>query len=113
MADYVIDYFELPTSDTARSRDFLGKAFGWTFVDYGDAYSEVHGGMVGGLNGDSADRTSAPVVLIRTSDIAKAERDVVAAGGVITRKTYDYPGGNRFFFREPGGAELGMYQPAG
>ncbi len=34
---------------------------------------------------------------------------MVAAGGVITRPAYDFPGGRRFFFREPGGAELAVY----
>ena len=52
------------------------------------------------------------MAVIRTTDIAQAERDVVAAGGTVTRPTYDYPGGKRFFFREPGGAELSVYQPA-
>ena len=56
---------------------------------------------------------AAPVIGIRTTDIAKAERDVVAAGGVLTRSPYDYPGGRRFFFREPGGAELMVYSPKG
>ena len=50
--------------------------------------------------------------MIRTTDIERAERDVVAAGGVITRNPYDFPGGRRFYFREPGGAELAVYRTA-
>ena len=112
MAAYVLDYLEVPSSDTARSRAFFGKAFGWQFVDFGGTYTEVHGaGLLWGLNADAADRSAAPVAVIRTSDIVQAERDVVAAGGTITRPTYDYPGGKRFFFREPGGAELAVYAP--
>ncbi|MBI4923653.1 MAG: VOC family protein [Devosia nanyangense] len=112
MPGYVLDYLELPSSNTARSRDFFGKAFGWTFVHFGDTYDEVHGaGLLAGINGDAADRSEAPIPVIRTHDIEQAERDVVAAGGVITRKPYDYPGGRRFLFREPGGAELAVYAP--
>lgn len=110
MSDYVLDYLELPSSDAVKSRDFFGKAFGWSYVDYGGSYAEIRGaGLTWGVNADPADRSTAPVPVIRTTDIAQAEKDVVAAGGVITRKTYEYPGGHRFFFREPGGAECAVY----
>ena len=110
MSDYVLDYLELPTTSTAKSRDFFGKAFGWSFVDFGDSYTEVHdAGLLWGLNADKGDNSTAPVPVIRTKDIAKAEKEVVAAGGTITRKTYDFPGGQRFFFREPGGSECAVY----
>jgi hypothetical protein len=113
MVVYAIDYVEVPSTDTSKSRAFFGKAFGWSFVDFGGTYTEVHdAGLLAGINADEADRSAAPLVLIRTDDIAQAERDVVAAGGTITRKPYNYPGGQRMFFREPGGAELAVYQPA-
>ena len=108
---YTIDYFEIPTSDNAKSRAFMAKAFGWSFVNFGGDYDEIHDcGVVGGLNADGKDRSAAPMLVIRTGDIEQAERDVVAAGGTITKKPYDFPGGRRFFFREPGGAELAIYQ---
>lgn len=110
MPGYVIDYFELPTTNNEASRGFFAKAFGWTFVSYGQTYDEIHdAGLVGGINGDTGDQSQAPIPVIRTVDIEQAERDVVAAGGIITRKPYDFPGGRRFFFREPGGAELAVY----
>ncbi len=112
MSDYVLDYFEVPSSDTTKSRGFYGKAFGWQFVDFGGTYTEVHGaGLLWGINADTSDRSTAPVAVIRTKDIAQAERDVVAAGGTISRPTYDYPGGKRFFFRDPSGQELAIYMP--
>ena len=33
MSAYVLDYLEVPSADTARSRAFFGKAFGWQFVE--------------------------------------------------------------------------------
>jgi uncharacterized protein len=114
MSGYVIDYFELPSRSNAKSRGFFSAAFGWSFVGFGPDYDEIHEAkLLGGINGDADDRSAAPVIGIRTTDIAKAERDVVAAGGVLTRSPYDYPGGRRFFFREPGGAELMVYSPKG
>lgn len=109
---YVIDYFELPTSATAESRSFFGKAFGWQFKDYGPDYAEIIGaGVLGGLNGGSGDRSAGPVLGIRTDDIEGAAVAVAAAGGTITTQPYAYPGGKRFFFREPGGSELMVYCP--
>jgi predicted enzyme related to lactoylglutathione lyase len=33
----------------------------------------------------------------------------VAAGGAITTPAFDFPGGRRFHFREPGGVELAVW----
>ena len=113
MSTYTLDYLELPSQDAERSRDFFATAFGWTHVDYGGTYAEIRGaGLVFGVNADAADRSAAPMAVIRTDDLERAQRAVVAAGGVITRAPYDFPGGRRFFFREPGGAELAVYVSA-
>ena len=110
MPGYAIDYFELPSSANAKSRSFFDKAFGWTFKDYGPDYTEIHGAQViGGINSDATDKSSAPLIGIHTDDIVAAEQAVIAAGGDITRPIYDFPGGKRFYFREPGGAELMVY----
>ena len=36
--DRRIDYIEFAAGGIARSRDFYGKASGWSFKDYGPAY---------------------------------------------------------------------------
>ena len=110
MPDYTLDYLELPSTDNDQSRSFFGKAFGWTFADYGGSYAEIRGaGLLFGVNSDGGDKSAAPIPVIRTDDIVRAEKDVVAAGGVITREPYDFPGGRRFFFHEPGGSECAVY----
>jgi predicted enzyme related to lactoylglutathione lyase len=112
MANYVIDYFEIPAADASRTSTFLTRAFGFGALAYGDAYIEVRdGGVLGGINADKSDRPAAPMIGIRTDDITAAEKSISASGGTITKPTYDYPGGKRLFFREPGGAELMVYQP--
>ena len=112
MAKYEVDYYEVPAADAGRTSAFFTRAFGFTTLAYGPSYIEVReGGVLGGINADPADRPAAPVIGIRTDDIAAAERAIVAAGGTITKPAYDFPGGKRMFFREPGGAELLVYQP--
>ncbi len=112
MATYEIDYFEIPVPDAGKSSAFFTRAFGFGAQAYGDGYIEVReAGVLGGLNGDANDRPAAPLIGIRTDDIGAAEEAIVAAGGMITKPASGYPGGKRLFFREPGGAELMVYQP--
>lgn len=111
MAKFVIDYFELPTTDTARSSAFYREAFGWGEKVYGPGYSEIlDAGLLGGLNSVPEGRSAGPVAGIRTDDIEAAQVAVEKAGGTISIAPHDYPGGRRFFFREPGGAEWLVYR---
>ena len=111
---YVLDYLELPSTDAKKSRGFFQDAFGWSFADYGGTYAEIReAGLLFGVNADPEDKSAAPMAVIRTDDLEQAEQAVVTAGGVITRAPYDFPGGRRFYFREPGGAELGIYVTKG
>ena len=112
MGRYEIDYFEIPVPDAPKSSAFFAEAFGFGAQAYGPGYIEVRdAGVLGGLNADKDDQPAAPVIGIRTDDIAAAAAAIVAAGGTITKPVYGYPGGKRLFFREPGGAELMVYQP--
>ena len=112
MTRYEIDYFEIPARNAAESSAFFTRAFGFGALSYGDDYVEIRdAGVLGGVNADAGDRPSAPLIGIRTDDISAAETAITTAGGTITKPVYDYPGGKRLFFREPGGAELLVYQP--
>lgn len=113
MTTFVIDYFELPADSVRSSARFFRDAFGWEERSYGPTYSEIMGaGVLGGLNGSPTGRSAGLVVGIRTDDLEAARTAVEQAGGTISIAAHDYPGGRRFFFREPGGAEFLVYQPA-
>jgi uncharacterized protein len=104
-----IDYIEFPSTARARSSGFFREAFGWGITSYGPLYDGLDGvGIDGGVDG-SQDRIAATMAIIRTDDLDDAERRVIDAGGVITRAQFDFPGGRRFHFREPGGNELAVY----
>ena len=49
------------------------------------------------------------IVTLGTMGIFRSLVVWLAAGGTITRPQYDFPGGRRFHFREPGGNELAVY----
>jgi uncharacterized protein len=104
-----IDYIEFPSADRARTSAFLASAFGWSIVSYGPVYDGVEGaGIEGGVDGSDT-RVAATMAVIRTDDLDDAERRVRAAGAEITRAQFDFPGGRRFHFREPGGNEMAVY----
>jgi hypothetical protein len=107
---YRIDYLEFPSADGAASRAFFESAFGWHFTGYGPTYDGIDDAGIGaGIQADAAEATAAPLAIVRTDDLEQAERDVTAAGGVLTRAAFDFPGGRRFHFREPGGSELAVW----
>ena len=104
-----IDYIEFPSTDRAATSDFFTSAFGWSMISYGPQYDALEGaGIDGGIDAAPA-RAVAPLAIVRTQDLDDAERRVVAAGGVITREQFDFPGGRRFHFREPGGNEMAVW----
>ena len=106
---YQIDYLEFPSSSTQQSHRFFADAFGWSFTSYGPSSEAINDGVIAaGIDGGEG-RTEKPLAVIRTEDLELAEREVLEAGGVITKPAFDFPGGRRFHFREPGGNELAVW----
>lgn len=105
-----INYVEFATQDLPATQTFLAKAFGWTFVDYGPDYRAfANAGLDGGIQGDPDHAGALPLVVLKADDLEAAEASVTAAGGVITRPIFSFPGGRRFHFREPGGNEMAVW----
>lgn len=104
-----IDYVEFPSNDRAATSGFLKAAFGWGVTNYGPDYDGIEGAGIGGGVDQASERVAATMAVIRSDDLDDAERRVIAAGGTITRPQFDFPGGRRFHFREPGGNELAVY----
>ena len=109
-----IDYIEFGTGALAESKAFFARAFGWTFTDYGPGYASfggagIDGGFDGGAGPQEPGASPGVLVVLKTEDLAAAEKAVIAAGGAILKPAYGFPGGRRFHFREPGGNELAVW----
>ncbi len=111
--DQRIDYVELAVGDIARARDFYGKAFGWTFKDYGPGYCEFNDGrLTGGFalaEPGAVKAAGGPLVILHATDLDATQRRVEQAGGRIVKPTYPFPGGRRFHFTDPDGYELAVW----
>ena len=104
-------FIELPAADIGAAKAFYSRAFGWELTDFGQSYACTTTGDVDvGLQGDAGEATSAVLVVTAVQNVEAAFRAVTAAGGVVTRPIFAFPGGRRFHFRDPGGNELAAYQ---
>lgn len=102
-----IDYIEFYSPDLERTQHFFARAFGWEFIDYGPDYRDIQGaGTGGGLERGAA---QPPLIVLRCDDLQAAYAQVCAAGAKITKPIFDFPGGRRFEFREPGGTAMAVW----
>jgi len=110
LQDRCINYIELNVADIARSKDFYGKAFGWTFTDFGPDYCEFSDGhMKGGFDATEPVTTGGPLVILYGANLAEMMAGIKAAGGAIVRPVFEFPGGQRFHFTDPDGYELAVW----
>lgn len=108
--DLCINYIEFNVADVARSKDFYGRAFGWTFTDYGPDYCEFSDGqMKGGFAATEIVKPGGPLVVLYAEDLADALDHVQSAGGTVVKPIFDFPGGRRFHFSDPDGYELAIW----
>ena len=105
-----IDNIEFNVHDIPRSKVFYGAVFGWSFTDYGPAYSEFTDGRLnGGFTTGEPVRPGGPLVIVYADDLALAQQAILAAGGQITRAQFSFPGGSRFHFTDLDGYELAVW----
>lgn len=108
-----INYLELPSLDPAASKAFFSAVFGWRFVDYGPDYlAFFDAGLEGGFYRASQVATpaqGAALVVLHSNDLAQSLAAVQAAGAVIVKDIFSFPGGRRFEFLEPGGNQLAIW----
>ncbi|MBP8231908.1 MAG: VOC family protein [Rhizorhabdus sp.] len=109
-----LNYVELPTADVVATRQFFEAAFGWSLTVFGPAYAGTVAAGAGGtsdlgLNGHGDDAPAAPLPIVEVDDLEASLAAVEAAGGVVTRPIFAFPGGRRFHFREPSGNEMAVY----
>jgi uncharacterized protein len=108
-----IDYIEMPSRNLAETKRFFSGLLGWSFQDYGPDYAAFDDGrMAGGFftSEKTAGVNSGGVLIVfYHPDLAKILAEVKELGGEVVREIFEFPGGRRFHFREPGGGEFAIW----
>lgn len=105
-----IDYIEFSTTNLTASKAFFNAVFGWDFVDHGDAYASFKdNNLRGGFAHVNTGVPGGPLVVLYAPDLVPVQEKVIANGGLITLDTFEFPGGKRFHFQEPGGNILAVW----
>lgn len=107
VASVHLDYLEFTSPALEKTQAFFAQAFGWEYVDYGPDYKDIQGAGLGG--GIERGPLRAPLPVLRTDDLEGMLARVKAAGAEITQEIFDFPGGRRFQFLEPGGTEMAVW----
>jgi uncharacterized protein len=105
-----IDYIEFHASDLAATREFYSRVFGWAFEDYGPDYTSFKDGRIaGGFSRGPVTSGFGPLVVIFVDDLHSVEKQIIEAGGKISKPIFSFPGGSRFHFTDPCGNELAAW----
>jgi uncharacterized protein len=114
-----VAWFDLTTTDLAKSRDFYGKLFGWEFAPVmgGGALEIVAGGAgIGTIRvADGAISAFNGVVYVQVTDLQDSCRKATELGGVVPPGfPFDLPTGTGAIalVMDPGGHPIGMYSRA-
>lgn len=108
--DRRIDYVEFLTTNISETKRFYSEIFGWEFTDYGPDYTSFSDGRLsGGFTAASEVAMGGPLVVLYSTNLQNIEARIREYGGRIVRETFEYPGGRRFHFTDPGGNELAVW----
>lgn len=112
-----IDYVEIPCRDLHATKAFFSAAFQWQFIDYGPEYAAfADAGLDGGFFHSEQVASTAggsALVVLYSNDLEATLERVQAAGGLIVKPTFSFPGGRRFQFTDPSGNEFAVWSDQG
>ncbi len=108
-----VNYLEFPASDLDATKTFFEVVFGWSFTDFGPDYTAFSEASVDGgfYRADMASTTAngGALVVFYSERLESTQAKIEAAGGLIIKPIFDFPGGRRFHFCEPSGNEFAVW----
>ena len=108
-----VDYLEIPTRKLAETKRFFGELFAWTFTDYGPDYAAFDDGRTTGgffqSEKTAGVEAGSPLIVFYHETLEEIRGKVTTLGGRITRDIFDFPGGRRFHFSDPGEGEFAIW----
>ncbi len=109
---HYINYIEFNVKNMEISKTFYRKAFDWSFTDYSPSYAafkDASGSEAGGFFLSEDIKTGGPLVILYSENLQQTRQTIIDAGGIISKETFAFPGGQRFQFIDPNGYELAVW----
>jgi predicted enzyme related to lactoylglutathione lyase len=108
-----LNYVEYPASHIEATKNFFTSVFNWSFTDYGPEYTAfsnqgLDGGFYKSTQVSSTDKGAA-LLIFYSNNLEATQAKIKAAGGVINKAIFAFPGGRRFHFKEPSGNEFAVW----
>jgi len=104
-----IQYIECLSKDLSKAKAFYTQCFGWKFTDYGPGYTAFEGDYVDGGFASGEPVNGSILIVLYSADLENTLSKVKAAGAMITKDIFSFPGGRRFQFMDPDGYELAVW----
>jgi len=108
-----INYVEFPARNIQATKKFFENTFGWSFEDFGPDYIAFYNqGINGGFyksDLSSAVHHGAALIVFYSNNLEKTQGKIIKSKGVISKKIFSFPGGQRFHFTEPSGNEFAVW----
>lgn len=108
-----IDYIEFPTVDIEAAKTFFTQVFDWKFEDFGPDYTAFsNAGVDGGFfrsDKSVSTQNGSVLVVLYSEALADTQTKIEAAGGLIVKPIFSFPGGRRFHFSDPSGNEYAVW----
>jgi uncharacterized protein len=104
-----INYIEFTAPDLEAIKKFYSSAFDWTFTDYGPDYIAFNDGTSEGGFESGEGNQKGTLVILYSGNLEDSLEIVEKNGGAITKPIFEFPGGKRFHFTDPGGNELAVW----
>lgn len=102
-----IDYVEFVSPALEETQQFFTAAFGWSFTDFGPDYRAI---MDAGLDaGVERGELQPPLIVLKSTSLEADKAQLLEAGAELTKDIFEFPGGRRFEFREPGGTLMAVW----
>lgn len=108
-----LNYIEFPSKHLDHKKAFFETVFDWRFTDFGSDYTAFsNAGIEGGFFKSELSSTTdngGALVIFYSENLEQTLSKIEQADGIISQIIFEFPGGRRFHFIEPGGNELAVW----
>ncbi len=110
MTNNHINYIEFQAIDLTAIKQFYQASFAWIFTDYGPSYIAFsESGLAGGFEKTDNEIVNGALIVLYHENLDLIRKQIIGAGGSITKEIFSFPGGHRFHFADPSGNELAVW----